>query len=72
MTWLIWLHRHARVTDDPAGDLVQDMRVDRAIMGQEFRSAAELCLYLRFKQACPEAIVTAPVVWRRYLAWRDR
>jgi uncharacterized protein YozE (UPF0346 family) len=61
----------ARVTNDPAGDLIDDMRADQKLPSI-FHSIGELRRYLILKNACRGALVAVPVVWRRYRHWLDR
>jgi hypothetical protein len=61
----------ARNTDDPAGDLIADMRRDPALPGL-FSNVGEMRSYLQRKGACAEALAALPVVWRRYRHWLDR
>ena len=60
----------ARVTDDPAGDLIADMRRDKTIPSL-FGNIREMRSHLRLRGACPEALAAVPVVWRRYKSWLD-
>ena len=70
-----WLEA-ARRTDDPAGDLIADMRRDfernPADFPRLFPSITAMRAYLRAKGACHEAMRAVPVVWRRYAKWLDR
>ena len=71
-----WLYR-AVLTDDPAGDLIGDMRmVDevgrRPVPFDQFKSLEALRGYLRWEGACREAIEAAAPVWRRYRIWQNR
>jgi hypothetical protein len=69
-----WL-AHARITNDPEGDLVADMRRELrrgADMPPVFHNRQELRSYLHSKGACAEALAVVPGVWRRYRAWLDR
>jgi hypothetical protein len=65
-----WLAK-ARITGDPAGDLIADMRRD-ANLPRLFGNIHEMRRYLQGRGACPEAIQTVPAVWRRYRSWMDR
>jgi hypothetical protein len=65
-----WLE-HARVTDDPEGDLVTDMRTEREL--PNFTSFESMHSYVRFKSNGDRAVLAAvPGVWRRYEAWCRR
>ena len=70
-----WL-KHARTTDDPAGDLIADMRHevrrDPASIPRLFGNVGEMRGYLRQQGACREALDAVPVVWRRYSSWLAR
>src|SRR6266446_5954487 len=61
----------ARITDDPAGDLIADMRRDPALPGL-FPNIQAMRDHLRRRGACREALAAVPVVWRRYRNWMDR
>ena len=65
-----WL-RHAGITEDPAGDLIADMR-RVADLPALFGNIEEMRSYLRSRNACREAMAAAPIVWRRYRKWLDR
>jgi hypothetical protein len=59
----------AQITDDPAGDFIDDMRmVIRANRHPlpEISNMDQLRSYLYLRGACHEAIATVPVVWKRY------
>src|SRR6516165_3328923 len=60
----------ARMTDDPVGDFIGDFRSDKRAPS-DFESLARLRLYLKTKNACPEAIEAAAGAWRRYQSWRS-
>lgn len=69
-----WLSR-ARITDDPEGDLIADMRAELrrgADIPGLFPNVAAMRAYLRSRGACPEALAAVPGVWRRYRKWLDR
>jgi hypothetical protein len=66
-----WLER-ARITDDPAGDLIADMKADRNLPLRNVTSFGALRSYLISKNACHEAIKAARIVCRRYRNWQDR
>jgi hypothetical protein len=53
-----WL-RHARITDDPAGDLIADMRRE-ADLPALFGNLEEMRSYLRGRNACREAMALRP------------
>jgi hypothetical protein len=59
----------ATITDDPIGDLIDDLRRDGR-RSSNFSSCADLRRFLREHRACREALRVAPAVWRRYQAWR--
>lgn len=61
----------ARVTDDPAGDLIADMRLARDLP-PIFKNKEAMRGYLRCKGACREAIAAVDDVWPRYRRWMDR
>jgi hypothetical protein len=65
-----WLAK-SRITDDPAGDLMADMRRDAALPPL-FRNIREMRAYLVSRGGCPEALQAIPVVWRRYSSWLMR
>ena len=65
-----WLAR-ARITDDPAGDLIGDLLKDHNLPRQ-IPSLEALQAYLQSRNACHEAIKAGSVVWRRYRRWQDR
>jgi hypothetical protein len=58
-----WLAR-ARLTRDPEGDLVGDMRTDSRL--PKFRDLDQMLTYLKTRDACYGALRAAPRVWRRY------
>jgi hypothetical protein len=65
----------ARVTNDPEGDLIADMRDDlrrHGAMPRLFPNIEALRAYLYSRNACPGALDAAPGVWRRYRQWLDR
>ena len=53
------------VTDTPFGDFTADARTDRSF--PDARTWREVETYLRHRDACPEAVTAARVVWRAYL-----
>jgi hypothetical protein len=65
-----WL-KVARVTDDPAGDLIGDMKGDRTFPAV-VRGRAPLARYLSSQGACAEAKEALSVVWARYRRWRSK
>jgi hypothetical protein len=65
-----WLER-ARVTDDPEGDLIDDIRRDRNPPPQ-FPTLEAMQRYLQSRNACQQAIEAAPIVWRRYRRWQNQ
>jgi hypothetical protein len=68
-----WLAK-ARITDDPEGDLIEDMRRDAKANGELplFKNIHAMRAYLHSKGACHEALQAVPRVWRRYEHWLDR
>jgi hypothetical protein len=70
VTFRDWV-KAARVTDDPAGDFIEDARSDKR-MPEDFLSLRRLRLYLSIRNACPEAIAAARDAWRRYKGWKKR
>ena len=65
-----WL-ASARVTDNPVGDLIVDMRTEKDLPNR-FRNIGEMRGFLRRKGACREALATVPAAWRRYSRWQAR
>jgi hypothetical protein len=63
-----WL-RVARVTDDPAGDLIADMRADRRLPAL---FPGSMRAYLKSLNACSGALEAVPIVWRRYQSFLGR
>ena len=63
--------RGARVTNTITGDLVDDMK-HTSTLPETFDSLPQLRSYLRFHNACDEALGAAPAVWRRFERWRDK
>jgi hypothetical protein len=61
----------ARMTDDPEGDLITDMRSDPNIP-RLFKNFEEIRGYVRDKGGCPEAVKAVAGVWIRYRRWLDR
>jgi YozE SAM-like protein len=68
--WQRWLSR-AKVTDDPAGDFVTDMRDDRQAP-KTFASLGDLRAYLRSRRACDGALGAASDAWLRFTTWKKR
>jgi hypothetical protein len=66
LSFLAWL-AVASVTDDPAGDLIDDLRRDPR-KPADIASRAALRSYLVSRRACREALRTVPAVWRRFEA----
>jgi hypothetical protein len=67
-----WVMR-ARITDNPAGDLIGDIQRDkrrwkRAGIDQPpvIKSVGELRSYLHRQGACSAAVETVPAVWKRF------
>jgi YozE SAM-like fold len=60
-----------RITEDPAGDLIADMRTDPNIP-HLFSSRDAMRDYVRSKGACRQALAAVPIVWRRYKSWLDQ
>jgi hypothetical protein len=69
-SWTKTFLRRARVTDDPVGDLISDMRRDPHVP-RLFGGLRDLRAYLRSRGACPEALAAVPGFHRRYRAWID-
>src|SRR3954471_20756452 len=69
-TFKDWLAR-ARLSEGPAGDLIRDLQQDPDLP-ELFRSLEHMRVYLRLRNACPEAVAVAPVVWGRYRNWFNR
>jgi hypothetical protein len=67
-----WL-KQARITDEPEGDLVTDMRTDPEIP-HHFPTLKRMRDYVRLKSRGDRLIMAAvPGVWRRYRKWiRER
>ena len=63
-TFKRWAAR-ARKTNDPVSDFIGDFRSDKGAPS-DFESLARLRLYLKTKNACPEAIEAAAGAWKRY------
>jgi hypothetical protein len=64
-----WLAK-TRTTDDPAGDLIEDMRRDPRLPPL-FPNINSMRIYLQTSGACREALQAVPIVWRRYKRWLD-
>jgi len=70
-TFADWIMQ-AKITDNPAGDLVGDMQHDfrcrarKGIALPAIHSAAELRGYLHRAGACNGAVEAAAAVWRRF------
>jgi hypothetical protein len=71
-TFNAWVMR-ARVTDNPAGDLIGDIQRDtrrwaRAGIDQPplISSVGELSGYLHRQRACSGAVAAVPAVWKRF------
>jgi hypothetical protein len=62
-----WLRR-ARITDDPVGEVIANMRRDPDVPPL-FQHINEVRSYLRRKGASTEALAAVPILWRRYLNW---
>lgn len=65
----------AKRTNDPAGDLVDDMRRDRRVnplFPIDFPNLRFLQAYLIERGACDGAFFAARVVWRRFARWLAR
>lgn len=54
----------ARITDDPIGDLIGDLRHDRDLPFL-FRNIDAMRAHLRNRGACREALAAVPSAWRR-------
>jgi hypothetical protein len=69
-----WLER-ARVTDDPEGDFVADMRADMRINSdrpQTFTSLRALRCYVSLRGGDREVLAAVSAAWRRYRRWLGR
>jgi hypothetical protein len=55
----------ARITDDPVGDLIADMRRDPNLP-RLFPNIKAVREYLRQKNASPAAVAAVPIFWRRF------
>jgi hypothetical protein len=66
VSFLDWLAT-APVTDDPVGDLVDDLRRDTR-KPVDIESPEALRRYLRSRRACREALAVVAAVWSRYEA----
>ena len=60
----------ARITDDPEGDLIDDMRRDKNLP-RLFSNVGDMRSYLIQMRACQGALDTVPRVWRRYRRWLE-
>jgi hypothetical protein len=58
----------ARVTNDPAGDLISRMKKDPRVPGS-FESIDDVRTYVRTHGESRVALAAVPVVWRRYKQW---
>lgn len=65
-----WL-ANARITDDPVGDVIADLKRDPNVP-RLFHNAEEMRNYIRSRQGCREAIAAVSAVWKRYRRWQDR
>jgi hypothetical protein len=71
-TFKQWLAR-ARITDDPEGDLVSDLRREQRIgklPDSALVSPRAMQGYIRLRGGCDGAIEAVPGVWRRFRNWR--
>jgi hypothetical protein len=64
-----WLAK-ARITDDPEGDLISDMRRDPNIP-RLFHNRTEMRDYIKARGACREAVTAVTKVWIRYRRFID-
>jgi hypothetical protein len=55
----------ATITDDPAGDFIDDARRDRGFPA-DVHTLWQLKAYLASRRACIEAVRAAVTVWKRY------
>lgn len=66
----------ARITDDRAGDLIGDLRLDLRDRPDEFPrlfgNIRGMRAHLARRMASPEALAAVPAVWRRYRSWLNR
>ena len=63
-----WL-RSTEVTDDPEGDLIEDLLKEISL--PPITTCRKLRAFLADRGACREAISVASSVWRRYRRFRD-
>jgi len=63
--------KQAKVTDNPTGDLIGDLKLDRT-RPDDFASPARLRGHMHLRSACPEALRMVPAVWKRYQRWVAR
>jgi hypothetical protein len=56
-------------TDNPAGDLIEDMRSDKQLP-ENFEKLDSLRTYLQVRGACRGAVDAAADVWHRFVQWR--
>ncbi len=67
--WQIWLESTRR-TDDPAGDFIEDARIDSR-MPSEFESWQSLKVYLKLQGVIDREVVAAAAsAWKRFERWK--
>jgi hypothetical protein len=67
--FVVWIHLvKDTVQYRGGGHLIHDLKYDNALPAT-FDSLAEFRAYLQYQGACLEALIMAPVVWRRYRRW---
>lgn len=62
-----WIE-HAEITDDPAGDLIGDLKTANRSAPLPIRGPRTLIGFLERNGACRAAIDVAPKVWERFKA----
>lgn len=65
-----WAHA-ARITDDPVGDLILDLRGDRGLPFL-FKDIDAMRRHLVAQGACLGALEAVPRAWQRYRSWLNR
>ena len=64
MNFRQWANQ-THMTNDPVDDFIDDYRADKNAPN-DFESLDRLRLYLRMRNACPEAVEAAADAWKRY------
>lgn len=67
LTLEVYLTR-AKVTDDPAGDLIADLRRDQL---PRILTRRELMDHILLRGGCFEAVQAARPLWKRFRRWQD-